>query len=175
LIRKKYTFRPPEFDKLRYHHANYDDENEANFMSSMVFDGSDIRDIKNMQGLRENEQAIMKSKDITSSYKTKKHMFDQLNSKIDVSEYENNESGKKGEGFNEDLIDTAPSTTAVTLTDATHRSNFQNKTFKYQITKCLEDVLTSSIAPSDWRKECQRVEKKLVIPINKEVSDYHSR
>ena len=51
LIRRKYTFRYPELDKLRNPHANYDDEMEDQFLGSMVMDGSDVKDL-----IHQNEQ-----------------------------------------------------------------------------------------------------------------------
>jgi hypothetical protein len=60
------------------------------------------------------------------------------------------EEEAKREDFEE--LDTAPSTNAVTtITSA--------PSFRYQITKCLEDVMQPSIDPQEWLREYSRVGK----------------
>ena len=90
----------------------------------------------------------MGGKDITADYKSKKMMFDLLN------------SDKEDGHPDPSSLETAPST----LGDG------------YQLQRNMEDILFSAIDPSDWKKECSAVSKQLLIPIKPEgLSDYSRR
>ena len=70
LISRKYTFEEPCFHKL-IDRPNYDEQDEfaedINAYGSTIFNGSEVSDIQNMHNLRMNEEAMKKSKDITST------------------------------------------------------------------------------------------------------------
>ena len=55
--------------------------------------------------------------------------------------------------------------TSKTLSTAAVTADGAKNGLIYQVTKQIEDVLESGIDPAEWRLECQRVEKKLMIPI----------
>ena len=65
-------------------------------------------------------------------------------------------------------------------TMSSYRTQVQSR---YKITKILEDVMESAIEPSQWREECERVEKQLIYPLkpqgnNKEetqLDDFYNR
>lgn len=79
LIRRKFTFKQPNFLKLEEFHRRDDDiDDDPAIQGSTVFDLSAASDIQNQLDLRHNERALKKSKDVTT-YTSKKRLFDILN------------------------------------------------------------------------------------------------
>jgi hypothetical protein len=55
----------------------------------------------------------------------------------------------------------------VVTSEQTNQSLFKtNKSaFTYELDKIQEDVLESNVTLAEWKQECERVEKQLIMPI----------
>lgn len=117
---------------------------------------------------------MKKSKDVTA-FRSKKEMFDLLNEETDIQQTDgddyanlngaqvNNDTKSRNEPKSEELLNFrhTVSTAAVTGENMGKSSNFA----AYSLTKIIEEMIEPSVDPKEWMQECDRVEKKLLLPI----------
>jgi hypothetical protein len=123
---------------------------------------------------------MRKSKDVTSYNKTKKEIFKELNKEdeaniesLDHLEESLGEAKEKSRNMHSESYLQLPyqETRATTgVTGVSHATTFKH----------IEDIMESNINAKEWKKECERVNKRLMLPLQvinegDELQDFYTR